>query len=54
MVKVSWEEQAYLVGVWHGVEVFGRVGKQSAGFADLLVVGGLVGDEIFSGMLRCF
>jgi hypothetical protein len=44
----------YFVCVWHEVEVFGRVGEQGAGFADFLVVGGLVWDEVFAGMLGCF
>jgi hypothetical protein len=44
----------YFVGIRHGVEVFGRVGKQCAGSAYLFVVGGLVGYEVFSGVLRCF
>lgn len=44
----------YLVGFRHGVETVRGVGEQSAGFADLVVVGRLVRDEILPGVLGCF
>lgn len=46
--------RSYLVCLWHGVEVFGRVGEQSTRSADLLVMGSLVGDEIFPSVQCCF